>query len=81
MAHLYKFTCKPNHPVVSEAVLVVYTCAPLDSMIDVLADMASSRGFAYAGGNSTATYLGYFEPTGVAEMSNDGILVCITGEY
>lgn len=81
MAHLYKFTCKPNLPVVSKATLVVWTPHLLDYMGIVLAAMAAEAGFTWAHGNADAEYLGELKLSGIAEMYPDGIICSISGEY
>lgn len=81
MAHLYKFTCQPNYPVITEAVLIVYTDKRLTNMGHVLASIASEQGFTWAHGNSKSDYIGEITLSGVAEMYPDGVVTCITGEY
>lgn len=82
MAFLYKFTCKPNNPVVSEAVLIVWLTYRPRYMMQELEVMAYEKGCVYAlKGNSTAEYLGELELSGCAEMYSDGVITCITGEY
>ena len=81
MAFLYKFTCKPNNPVVSEAELVVWLTYRPKYMIQELADIAYSRGMVHAHGVSGSEYLGELELSGCAEMYSYGVITCITGEY
>lgn len=81
MAFLYKFTCKPNNPVVSEAVLMVWLTYKPKYMMQELSVLAYERGCVHALGDSTCEYLGELDLSGVAEMYSDGVITCVTGEY
>ncbi|QHJ81165.1 MAG: hypothetical protein [Bacteriophage sp.] len=82
MRHLYRFTCKPNYPVVSQAVLVFHSCYHVINRLDALLEakkLARDMGICYAEDDSCLLYLGQIEV--IASMRDLPILAVVTGEY
>ena len=81
MAHLYKFTCRPNYPVISEATLIFVWGLderPAKDIISSYADrLAKDNGFVYWDKESRLDYAGEIH----SYMSKSPIICAISGEY
>lgn len=81
MAHLYKFTCKPNYPVVAAATLV-FVWGPSEApewkyMIEYAKNLAISEGFVHTEDEPKLSYCGQ-----IHSYAGDTPIICaISGEY
>lgn len=82
MGHLYKFSCAPNYPVVSEAFVLFHTGTHPNHWEDARLEgqkLAESVGIVYTNDKQTLIYLGEIEV--IKSFRYLPILVCVTGEY
>lgn len=79
--HLYKFTCKPNYPVVATATLIFVWGPELAPewkvMLEYAKNLAVSEGFTYADEDAVLFYCGQLH----TYMADTPVICAISGEY
>lgn len=82
MNYLYKFSCKPNYPVISEAFVIFHSSLHPNHFMEARLQgekLAQSMGITFTQDNQACIYLGEFET--IKSFKDLPILAVVTGEY